>query len=135
MPPLVVETSRGFVGTWDRFWLNLQAAYDLDLERDRLGSAGARSTDLRESRLRDGAGGQPLADRCLQQTGRLWKRLRRNGGTPPATEAEALGCTQAMRFHTPSWSRLRGLAASSSSRNVQAGKAAHGLAVESERVT
>src|SRR5438309_11757251 len=26
-----------FFGTSDRFWLNLQAAYDLDLERDRLG--------------------------------------------------------------------------------------------------
>src|SRR5574338_511999 len=25
-------------GTSDRFWLNLQAAYDLDVERDRLGS-------------------------------------------------------------------------------------------------
>jgi antitoxin HigA-1 len=27
-----------FFGTSDRFWLNLQAAYDLDTERDRLGS-------------------------------------------------------------------------------------------------
>ena len=27
-----------FFGTSDRFWLNLQAAYDLDVERDRLGS-------------------------------------------------------------------------------------------------
>ena len=26
-----------FFGTSDRFWLNLQAAYDLDMERDRLG--------------------------------------------------------------------------------------------------
>jgi addiction module HigA family antidote len=26
-----------FFGTADRFWLNLQAAYDLDVERDRLG--------------------------------------------------------------------------------------------------
>jgi antitoxin HigA-1 len=26
-----------FFGTSDRFWLNLQAAYDLDTERDRLG--------------------------------------------------------------------------------------------------
>jgi addiction module HigA family antidote len=25
-------------GTSERFWLNLQAAYDLDVERDRLGS-------------------------------------------------------------------------------------------------
>lgn len=25
-----------FFGTSDRFWLNLQAAYDLDIERDRL---------------------------------------------------------------------------------------------------
>lgn len=27
-----------FFGTSDRFWLNLQAAYDLDIERDRLGT-------------------------------------------------------------------------------------------------
>lgn len=27
-----------FLGTSDRFWLNLQAAYDLDVERERLGS-------------------------------------------------------------------------------------------------
>ncbi len=27
-----------YFGTSDRFWLNLQAAYDLDVERDRLGS-------------------------------------------------------------------------------------------------
>ena len=27
-----------FFGTSDRFWLNLQVAYDLDIERDRLGS-------------------------------------------------------------------------------------------------
>ena len=26
-----------FFGTSERFWLNLQAAYDLDVERDRLG--------------------------------------------------------------------------------------------------
>lgn len=26
-----------FFGTSDRFWLNLQATYDLDIERDRLG--------------------------------------------------------------------------------------------------
>jgi len=26
-----------YFGTSDRFWLNLQAAYDLDIERDRLG--------------------------------------------------------------------------------------------------
>ena len=26
-----------YFGTTDRFWLNLQTAYDLDLERDRLG--------------------------------------------------------------------------------------------------
>jgi plasmid maintenance system antidote protein VapI len=26
-----------FFGTSDRFWLNLQAAFDLDVERDRLG--------------------------------------------------------------------------------------------------
>jgi addiction module HigA family antidote len=27
-----------FFGTSDRFWLNLQVAYDLDVERDRLGA-------------------------------------------------------------------------------------------------
>ncbi len=27
-----------FFGTSDRFWLNLQVAYDLDIERDRLGT-------------------------------------------------------------------------------------------------
>jgi addiction module HigA family antidote len=27
-----------FFGTSERFWLNLQAAYDLDVERDRLGT-------------------------------------------------------------------------------------------------
>ena len=27
-----------FFGTSERFWLNLQASYDLDVERDRLGS-------------------------------------------------------------------------------------------------
>lgn len=27
-----------YFGTSDRFWLNLQAAYDLDVERDRLGN-------------------------------------------------------------------------------------------------
>lgn len=27
-----------FLGTSDRFWLNLQAVYDLDVERDRQGS-------------------------------------------------------------------------------------------------
>jgi len=29
--------ARRIFGTSDRFWLNLQAAYDLDLERDRRG--------------------------------------------------------------------------------------------------
>jgi addiction module HigA family antidote len=31
-----------FFGTSELFWLNLQAAYDLDVERDRLGSRLAR---------------------------------------------------------------------------------------------
>ena len=31
-----------FFGTSDLFWLNLQAAYDLDVERDRLGTRLAR---------------------------------------------------------------------------------------------
>ena len=33
-----------FFGTSDRFWLNLQAAYDLDVERDRL--AGRLSKEV-----------------------------------------------------------------------------------------
>ena len=28
-----------YVGTSERFWLNLQARYDLEIERDRLGAA------------------------------------------------------------------------------------------------
>ncbi len=35
-----------FFGTSDRFWLNLQAAYDLDVERDRLGSRLAREVPV-----------------------------------------------------------------------------------------
>ena len=31
-----------FFGTSERFWLNLQAAYDLDVERDRLGTRLAK---------------------------------------------------------------------------------------------
>ena len=31
-----------FIGTSDRFWLNLQSVYDLDVERDRLGGRLAR---------------------------------------------------------------------------------------------
>jgi addiction module HigA family antidote len=39
-----------FFGTSDRFWLNLQAAYDLDVERDRLGARLAREVEvLREA--------------------------------------------------------------------------------------
>ena len=34
-----------FFGTSDRFWLNLQAAYDLDIERDRL--AGRLAKEVR----------------------------------------------------------------------------------------
>lgn len=35
-----------FFGTSDRFWLNLQAAYDLDLERDRRGDAIKREVPV-----------------------------------------------------------------------------------------
>jgi addiction module HigA family antidote len=35
-----------FFGTSDRFWLNLQAAYDLDVERDRLGSRLEREVSV-----------------------------------------------------------------------------------------
>ena len=34
------------VGTSDRFWLNLQVAYDLDLERDRLGARLQREVPI-----------------------------------------------------------------------------------------
>ena len=37
-----------FFGTSDRFWLNLQAAYDLDVERDRLGSRLEREVPVYE---------------------------------------------------------------------------------------
>ena len=41
-----------FFGTSDRFWLNLQAAYDLDVERDRLGSRLEREVPVyREGRV------------------------------------------------------------------------------------
>ena len=35
-----------FFGTSDRFWLNLQAAYDLDVERDRLGASLERDVPV-----------------------------------------------------------------------------------------
>ena len=35
-----------FFGTSELFWLNLQAAYDLDVERDRLGTRLAREVPL-----------------------------------------------------------------------------------------
>jgi addiction module HigA family antidote len=35
-----------FFGTSDRFWLNLQAAYDLDVERDRLGDRIRREVPI-----------------------------------------------------------------------------------------
>lgn len=39
-----------FFGTSDRFWLNLQAAYDLDVERDRLAGRLIREVQvLREA--------------------------------------------------------------------------------------
>lgn len=37
-----------FFGTSDRFWLNLQTAYDLDVERDRLGSRLEREVPVYE---------------------------------------------------------------------------------------
>lgn len=37
-----------FFGTSDRFWLNLQAAYDLDVERDRLGDRLERDVPVFE---------------------------------------------------------------------------------------
>lgn len=35
-----------FFGTSELFWLNLQAAYDLDIERDRLGTRLAREVPV-----------------------------------------------------------------------------------------
>lgn len=35
-----------FFGTSDRFWLNLQAAYDLDVERDRLAGRLAKEVQV-----------------------------------------------------------------------------------------
>jgi addiction module HigA family antidote len=35
-----------FFGTSELFWLNLQAAYDLDIERDRLGTRLAREVSV-----------------------------------------------------------------------------------------
>jgi len=38
-----------YFGTTDRFWLNLQTRYDLEFERDRLGSALDAITPLRSA--------------------------------------------------------------------------------------
>ena len=35
-----------FFGTSDRFWLNLESAYDLDVERDRLAGRLAREVEV-----------------------------------------------------------------------------------------
>jgi len=35
-----------FFGTSDRFWLNLQASYDLDVERDRLAGRLAKEVEV-----------------------------------------------------------------------------------------
>ena len=35
-----------FFGTSDRFWLNLQASYDLDVERDRLSGRLAKEVEV-----------------------------------------------------------------------------------------
>jgi addiction module HigA family antidote len=37
-----------FFGTSERFWLNLQASYDLDVERDRLASRLIREVEVLE---------------------------------------------------------------------------------------
>jgi addiction module HigA family antidote len=37
-----------FFGTSDRFWLNLQASYDLDVERDRLASRLVKEVEILE---------------------------------------------------------------------------------------
>ncbi len=38
-----------YFGTSDRFWLNLQARYDLDLEKDRLGKRLEREVAVRRA--------------------------------------------------------------------------------------
>ena len=38
-----------YFGTTDRFWLNLQTRYDLELERDRLGARLEREVSVRAS--------------------------------------------------------------------------------------
>ena len=47
---IVLRLAR-FFGTSDRFWLNLQAAYDLDVERDRHGARIERGPGFREGQL------------------------------------------------------------------------------------
>jgi antitoxin HigA-1 len=37
-----------FFGTSERFWLNLQTAYDLDIERDRLGGRLEKEVEVRQ---------------------------------------------------------------------------------------
>jgi addiction module HigA family antidote len=46
-----------FFGTSDRFWLNLQAAYDLDVERDRLGNKLELDIPVFQKRVRISAHG------------------------------------------------------------------------------
>jgi plasmid maintenance system antidote protein VapI len=41
-----LEMTPRFFGTSELFWLNLQAAFDLDIERDRLGSRLAREVGV-----------------------------------------------------------------------------------------
>ena len=38
-PPACGALSARFFGTSERFWINLQARYDLETEKDRLGDA------------------------------------------------------------------------------------------------
>lgn len=38
-----------FFGTSERFWLNLQATYDLEMERDRLGGRLVREVEVRRA--------------------------------------------------------------------------------------
>jgi addiction module HigA family antidote len=40
-----------YFGTTDRFWLNLQARYDLEVERDRLGARLEREVPVRAREL------------------------------------------------------------------------------------
>ena len=50
-----------FFGTSERFWMNLQSRYDLEIEKDRLGPVLDEIHPLTAASLRNAGGGTPLA--------------------------------------------------------------------------